>query len=80
MIEIGKNKLFNVSLSDPHVSDNCKTKILNYTVGSMMCSTCLDNSNDIVDAFKNFINVVESHHDKIMSGYQEYRDTLVPVV
>ena len=75
-----KNKLFNVSLSDPHVSDNCKTKMLNYIVGSMMCSTCMDNSNDIVDAFRNFTNVVESNHDKIMNGYQEYRDTLVPVV
>lgn len=73
------NKLSSVSLSDPHTSDNCKSKMLNYTVGSMMCSTCLDNNNSIVDAFKNFVNIVESNQDNIMSGYQEYRDTLVPV-
>ena len=73
------NKLFYVSISDPHISDNCKSKMLNYTVGSMMCSTCLDNSNDIVDSFKNFIRVVEINHKNIMKDYQEYRDTLVPV-
>ena len=78
-----ESKLINVSLSDPHTTDNCKSKMLNYTIGSSIglsfCSVCLDDDNILTNAFNEFIRVLENHQDEVAKCHQEYRDTLIPI-